>query len=62
MRAMRKIVNVTDGTIEQIGVAESDSWPGDTISVDAELYEVVLSEESDGDGWVYVTDTTHPRS
>ncbi len=58
MRAM----NVTDGAIEEVGVADFDVWPGTIHTIEAELYEVQLSECSDADGWVYVTHTSHPRS
>lgn len=59
---MWKVMNVTDGAVEEIGVTDSGVWPGSILAIQAELYEVLDSEESDADGCVYVTDTSHPHS
>jgi hypothetical protein len=59
---MWRVMKVTDGGIEEIGVADSGVWPGSILTIEAETYEVLLSEESDADGWVYVTHTLIPRA
>lgn len=55
---MWKVINVTDGTVEEIAEIDRAVWPGSILAVETELYEVLCAEE----GCVYVTDTTHPRN
>jgi hypothetical protein len=57
--AMWKVINVTDGTVEEIGVADSGIiWPGSIIAIGDGQYEVLCTD----DGCAYVTDTTQPRT
>ena len=55
---MWKVINVTDGGVEEIGVADAGIWPGSIIAIGDGQYEVLCTD----DGYAYVTDTTHPRS
>ena len=49
---MWRVINVTDGAIEEVGITDTGFFPGSILAIEAELYEVLHAEGSDDDGCV----------
>jgi hypothetical protein len=50
-----KVMHVSSGKIEAIGLASGPEAPGAVLRIEDREYEVVFSESDRDAGWVYVT-------